>query len=463
MSSIIIFITTLLLVILTNHLLKDNLKKNNICKVLAIIYFSLYFISLILPDGFIKSVGDDIFQLKELNKFHAILRDFEAILPIVFIIATFYENKFFKNIAVYGAIIITTISIFSYRTYLLYYTDSTGRGINMIYWLAQPIKDFALNKYFRLILLIIKWFVSYFISFKILINDKYYLKRINLKDFLYTILILLLLLIQMAPIYIFQILFGYSNIKFKPFSIMHICWIIYVIIKIITLYLIFKNKNYENKYILCLVLALSLIIQYNSMFSLTINIKRLPLQLCNLASYFILISLLSKNKHLFNFTFLINFLGASLALFFPDVKNNGLFEVWNMHFIYEHTNVICIPILCLSLNIFSSLNKRSLFDAFIGFSIYFIICLFLNTFLNAIAIKTNNSYFEVNYLFMYSKKVIIDSLPFLSFLTIIEIGNELYKMMPLVIIFIYFGYSLLYVLLYFLIKIPNLCHKSSKK
>ena len=118
------------------------------------------------------------------------------------------------------------------------------------------------------------------------------------------------------------------------------------------------------------------------MFALTINIKRLPLQLCNLASYLIIIALITKNKHIFNFNFLINAVGATLALAVPDVNGTGIFEVWNMHFIYEHTNVMVVPILCLTLGIFPKMDKRSLLDAFIGFSVYFIICFKRNSYSN---------------------------------------------------------------------------------
>ena len=464
-STIILLVITLITVIVILLLNKKGNENVNtkFSQILAVAYFGLFFVGLILPDAFIKSVGDNIFELNTLSKPHAILRIFNACTPIILIIATFFKNRLFKNLAVYICLPVTIISIFSYNTYMLYYLDPQGRGINMIYWLNQGVKDVSLNQVFRTIWLSLEWLIAFIITLKIYIVDKHRFCVKNAKEWIYLLVTLILLMIQNMPIYVPQILFGYSNIIFDGFSVSHIIWILYLPIKVVVLTLLFKKKSDQTKLALCFVLALSLIIQYNSMFALTINIKRLPLQLCNLASYLIIIALITKNKHIFNFNFLINAVGATLALAVPDVNGTGIFEVWNMHFIYEHTNVMVVPILCLTLGIFPKMDKRSLLDAFIGFSVYFIICLILNTVLNGIAIQTGNNYFEVNYLFMYNKKVIIDLIPAFEIFTRVELGSDIYKMMPHLSLFVYVGYTALYVALYFGLRLKDVIKDKVKE
>lgn len=108
------------------------------------------------------------------------------------------------------------------------------------------------------------------------------------------------------------------------------------------------------------ILALSLLMQYNQMFgAISINIERLPFQLCNIGSYLILVALITKSKKIFNFTVIVNVVGVRFALAVPDLDGEGLFYLYNMHFILEHTNVLVVPILALLLNIFPRLDKKS--------------------------------------------------------------------------------------------------------
>ena len=103
------------------------------------------------------------------------------------------------------------------------------------------------------------------------------------------------------------------------------------------------------------------------MFSaIIINAKRFPFQLCNIGAYLILASLIFKNQKLFNFTFIVNLTGAIFALMVPDLENNGLFQLYNMHFILEHTNILVIPILALCFKLFKPVDKYALKDCFFG-------------------------------------------------------------------------------------------------
>lgn len=462
-GTIILAITTVVIFLLKKLNAKSgNQKMEKIIKILAIAYCGLFLLGLLLPDGFIKSVGDNIEELGQTNYFHAILRIFTAITPIVLVIASFYKKAVFRNIAILVCLPATILSICSYSDYMQYLLSTSGRGLNNIKDVSEGFKSFMLNEGFRATWLVCQWSIGLIIPLKLLFID-HHLIEVNKKSTWINFLVITgCLLIQMCPIYVPQLLFGgYSKIIFDSFSMFHLLWIAYIPIKIIVLYFLFRKKDQTDKFILCLILALTVLIQYNSMFALTINIKRLPLQLCNIASYLMVIALITKNVHLFNFNFLVNVVGASLALLFPDVNGTGIFEVWNMHFIYEHTNVLVVPILCLCLGIFPKLNKYSYRDAVVGFASYFIFCIVIGTFLNGMVTKTGNDYYEVNYLFMFDKDAIVKILPALSFLTTSVTHFGYYQIYPNLVLFVFFGYLLLISLFYLPFGIS--AYKASRK
>ena len=201
------------------------------------------------------------------------------------------------------------------------------------------------------------------------------------------------------------------------------------------------------------------------MFSaISINIERLPLQLCNIGAYLILVSLIFKNQKLFNFSIIVNLTGAIFALAAPDLEGKGLFYLWNMHFIFEHTNIIIIPILALCFKLFKKLDKYALRDCIVGFSCYFLLVLILGTLFNAIALKTGNNFYKANYLFMFDKvkaeKVIkgIGTIFDIKF----NIG-EFIVFYPVVQLLIFIVFATSCVLVYFLIKLVYLINDNINK
>lgn len=150
-------------------------------------------------------------------------------------------------------------------------------------------------------------------------------------------------------------------------------------------------------------------------------------------------------------------MGAFLAILLPDVNNNGIFNVWNMHFITEHSHIVIVPLLALTFNIFPPIDNSSLKDALIGFTIYFIFCFIIGTFMNGLVNITNNNKFEVNYMFMFDMKKAVETLPFLKNLADVEITCfKYFTIYPLVQLLVYFGYSSFCILMWFILK---LCFK----
>ncbi len=416
---------------------------NKIVKVLGITYVVLTFVTIFLPDGLIKSVSDPS-ELVGANKWCCVLRIMLAINPVIITIVSFFKSRTFKNIAIYWTLPWTFISIFFYNEYMECFLSPNGRGLYQTRGIPEALKTLMMNETFRGIIFCIQWILVVSICLKLLLIDKHVFKINDYREILRFGIVLILLLIQMMPIYIPQLLAeGFGPFLFERFSPLHFVWIFYLVGKIIVLWLLFRNKSEEDKYLLCIVLALSVMFQYNSMFSLTINIKRLPLQLCNLASYLMLIALIMKNRFIFNFNFLVNMVGAVIALLVPDVNGRNIFEVWNLHFIYEHTNVVVVPILALLFGLFPKIDKVAYCDAIIGFSGYFVVVLILGIIFNNLAIKLDNSDFEANYLFMFDPEVACGTLPFLKSFIKVSLVIKNATIYPLLMLLVYFGYLLI--------------------
>ena len=178
----------------------------------------------------------------------------------------------------------------------------------------------------------------------------------------------------------------------------------------------------------------------------------MPLQLCNLASYIILYSLISKNRTAFLFNLLVNVAGAILAVIILDADNTNLISKGNIHYIVEHNNVVVIPLLCLMLGIFEPLKKGE-FKVFVkSFTIYFVIIYILGTAFNSIYTATGNDYFKCNYLFMFDAVKAKKLIPFTSYLFDLDITIGSVSLYPLVQIPIYLVFTGLGYISYLILK-----------
>lgn len=452
-------------VILTSYFLckyifyKNNENFNKIIsktlKVLVIVYCSLCFLTIFLPDAFTICYSANEVALTSKEKMFAIVRWFSTLSFVMLPLAVFFKNRTIKHIAIYFCLAMTIVSLIYYPTFLEYYTSTLGRGLNSISVLSQSFKNFLINPIFRSFIIAIQWILEFSIIIVLAFQDKSILEFKDKNEYLYFFLILITSLIGCVPIYVPQHIFGYTSIIFKAWSLPHILWLFLVIGLLFSLYFIFKNKSQENKLLLCFVMSLSLVLQYTQMFSaISINFERLPFQLCNIGAYLILFSLITRNEHLFNFTVIVNVVGVMFALSMPDLDGEGLFYLYNMHFVLEHTNVLIIPILALALKLFPRLNKTALKDCIIGFSIYFVSVLFLGTLFNAISSITNNYFYHANYLFMFDKVKAIKLIPSLSVLFDIKfsIGKH-FVFYPVLQILVYIVFTAVCVVMYYLIQL----------
>ena len=372
---------------------------------------------------------------------------------IVLPLAVFFKNKIIRNIAIYVCPLISIVQFFVYPDLLEVFTASNGRGLNSLAIASEGFKSFMLNPEFRGAIFALTLAVEITIPVLLGVHEKHVFDVKNVKEWGITALVFVATLLSCVPISVPQHLFGYSNVIFDAWTLPHIGWILFVVVEVVCLYYIFRKRSQEEKMIMLFVLSLSLIMQYNQMFgAISINIERLPLQLCNVGSYLVLFTLITKSKKLFDFAVIVNVVGVLFALAMPDLDGKGLFYLYNMHFIFEHTNVLVVPILALLLKIFERLDKKSLKHFFFGFLIYFVSVFVLGTMFNAIAKTTGKDFWNANYLFMFDQETAADFVPFLGKLFDFNISVGALTFYPLMLITVYVVFNAICLVVYYAIQ-----------
>lgn len=432
--------------------MKQNIDKY--LKISCIIYMILIIIGIFLPDAYVMGIQD---LTERPNAFLMIIKWFNYVSVLAFPIAVSYKRPTFKKICVYFCSVIGIIFLLLYSEVIKGYTSELGTGICDIRYLPPFVESFMKNVIFRSIFffstILIELVTVGLIIYEDLKNEKT-IFRFKKSDVVNLVIILPLLIMSILPPYALEgIFFTYTNVIFKAFTIPHFIWLICIVAEIVICVIIFRKKTKEDAIILVTILALSLFVQFNLLFSTLgeLTCKRLPLQLCNIASYLTIISIVFNKRKLFLFNALVNIPGALIAVFVMDVEGKGILYWSNIHYIVEHHNVIVVPLLCLLLGVFEPLKKEDFKAYAIYFSVYYLIILVLGTTFNALYKSTGSSYFYCNYLFMFDKDTAVRLIGSLGNLFDIKImlGNiTLYPVIQLAVYVIFFLIgSLTYVIL----------------
>ena len=425
-------------------------------RILVLTFMTLTFINVLLPDSFV--IG--IHMLPEgdrLNAFQMIIRWFNFSSFVILPVAVYFDRNLFKKIAIYFCLPVSLIYTCMAGVILPCYTSELGTGIVDIRYLPEFLTSLMHNGAFRGTLFFAMCLSGIATVVLLILRDTSIFKFTK-KQIAPFALLLLGSIITILPIYALEGIFNtYTDFIFKAFSSLHIGWILLLIAEGVALTLIFRKRSYEDRYILVLVLALSLFLQYNQLFSSLgeLTCKRMPFQLCNIAAYLILVSIVTKNRSLFLFNILINVAGGLIALFVMDAEtSNGILSKGNIHYIVEHHNVILTPLLCLFLGIFKPIEKKD-FKAFVkGFSLYFIFIFVIGTVFNSIYLADTaaNDYFKCNYLFMFDKETAARLLPFAGSLFDIKLNIGPIVTYPLVQALVYIAFFAIGTGMFFLLK-----------
>lgn len=386
---------------------KFHIDLDKIMKILVIVLISISFIEIFLPDAFsLRYIWDFNYLKENHDPFHAIIRAFNAMAVITLPFAVFYKKASFIKITSYILLPAIFVNIVCYYQYIDYFTSDLTLQYATVF--GDKLYPYLTNEVFRSIVFGLIMGLELIIATYVLLFNLDSLKFKNKKEIGIFFALLAALFLSNMPIYtIQQIIGGTTNITFNFGDPMHFIFMGLIVIEGFILTIIFKNQSYENKYILLLIMSISLMFQYNTFFKTdgVITATRYPLQLCNIAGAFLITTLLLKSQKMFHFTVVVNVTGALIAIILCDsTKDVGFLYCMNIHYMVEHCNVLLVPLLGLILGVFEPLKKKDLKHFVVGFSIYYGVVLIIGTILNGIANKTGNDYFTCNYLFMFQKE-----------------------------------------------------------
>lgn len=416
-----------------------NGKLSIIARRLVIAYMILTFVSILMPDEFVLGIADLKYKPDTVQM---IVRWFNFVSFVALPIAVYFDKPLFKKIAVYFCLPIAIVYSCYFGKMLVGFTSELGTGISDIRYLPEFISNFFYNPVFRGVLFFSILLCQIGTILILLLKDYSFLK-FNKRDVLNFALVVVLLIFSIIPPYALEGIFNtYTNVIFKPFSILHFVWIVLIILEVFICTIVFKKRTMEDRYILVLILALSLLLQFNQLFATLgeLTCKRMPLQLCNIAAYLILVSIITKNRNLFLFNILVNVAGGIIAAIVLDVEGKGILYWSNIHYIIEHNNVIVVPLLCLLLGIFEPITKKDYKMFVIDFSLYYIIIFILGTIFNGLYKLTGSDYFYCNYLFMFDRDTAERLVGFALVLFDMKLKIGTFTMYPIAQIVIYFAF-----------------------
>ena len=444
MYSGIIFSVSVLIVLALFFVFRKKTSEtfNKFAKVLVVVYCAIGFFRFFLSDSFIYVINGANFNGKYYDTtdvLQTILRWGYYMGYVVVPMAVFFDSRLWKNLMSYVFLPFAILSAVFVNDYMVYFLDPIGHGLHFATW-------------FRYLFFILELVLAIVIPVIVQIKHKHvfnFKDKIEWRNFL---LALPCVIIVMMPVYVPQSLIGYSKLLAEIGSPFHIAWIAVSVILTLFLYYMFRFSSYRIRYMLIVFLTLALFYNYDSCFLMGFTLSRLPIQLCNLASYIYMIAIIFKREKFFQFAFLANITGAIIAFIASDFSG-GAFKFWNVHFVYEHTLVLMIPALAMGLRVFPRITRKALAYSAIGFTIYFIFCVTAGVLINGFVENTTESKLLVNYFFMFDLDKALKYVPFISIIkyTKFVIGN--FTFYPLLAVIIYFAFSILYILFYKLTKV----------
>ena len=395
----------------------DNPIVDKTVRTTLVVWMCLYFLNLFLPDGLVLRAYENLsYFVGGENIWIVLLRWCNDLAFLVLPVAVFFKKRTFVKITAFFLLPICLINVGIYCVNIEFFTSPLGAGIAELRFLSDSVKEFLRSEVFRGIWYGIVTFLELMIIVFVVLRNLDVLKqKPDKKGLLAGIGAFVALFFSIMPIYAPQYIFkGYSLVgenafdTFKMGTPFHIIWIVAVILEGILLTKLFKKRSYEDRYIVILMLALSLIMQYNQMFTCVgeITAHRMPFQLCNMAGFFILLMLLTRSEKVYHFVLVINAVGAVIAMVLCDTTPFGVAYVMNIHYIFEHTVVILAPVLCATLGIFPKLKNKHVIDFITGFTLYFAFVLLIGGIFTGLKELggANADYWNCNYLFMFNKE-----------------------------------------------------------
>ena len=392
-----------------------------------------------LSDSYLYVINGGLFEdtrYNTSNHFHTILRWGYFLNYTVLPIAIFFKSRLFKNIASYVCLAFSVLSVIYFNEYMGYFLSPLGKGLHF-------------NPTFRRMYFAFELILAIVIPVVMQIKQKHYFNIFDKWEWIKFFTLFPIIALTLVPVYVPQALIGYSSYTPQKGGNYHILWILFIIALVLVIYHLFRFRSYHDRFLLCVFLTIALFYHYDTLYLMGFTYKRLPVQLCNVAAYFYIIAIPLKLKRMFNFCFLTNVVGALIAIVIPTFSY-GDTSFWALHYVFEHTLVFAIPLICMGLRIFPRLTPKAILHSFVGFTIYFVCVFLIGTHVNGYASRIG---YRVNYFYMFDLEFAYKHFSFLKFTRYYHYEFGRYEVYPLVILIVYLGYQVFYLLSYALTKL----------
>ena len=413
-----------------------------VLRIFTIVFCIVGFFRFMLCDGFIYVINGGVMHeiyYENSDLLSTILRwgyfAHYSVLPM----AVFTKSRLFRNLACYYCLPFSVLSAVYFERFMPYFTQNTGVGI------YAPAT-------FRYVYFVVELVLAISIILTLCVREKHVLRVTDPWEIVRLIISLPFIAFCTMPAYVPQSIFGYSGIEVSTFGAVHLLWMAALVVITLVLYRIFRFRGFEDRYNLCLFLTFALFFHYNSLYLMGFSLPRLPIQLCNLAAFFYIIAIPFKLNKFFQFCFIVNITGTLIAILSPDFATTGL-GFWNLHYVYEHSLVLMIPVLAMGLRIFPRITRRSLKYAAIGFACYFVFCVIGGGLLNIFSNYTGQ---EVNYFFMFDFDKAKTFVSFISFVDMWSVTIGAFTFYPILMMIIFVAFSLLCLVFY---RVVLYCYK----
>ena len=391
-------------------------------KIMTVVFCLLGLSRLILFDNFAETV------LNFADPLQTFLRWGYHIGYAVIPMAVFTKSRLFRNIATYFSSAMALLSVIFINSTMEYILSTKGHEFG---------SNVRLTPFLHYFLYISEIALALAIPVLMAIKRKHKIEIHNREELIHIAIGLPAILVQMMPSYIPQSLFGYTSIDFSSFSPFHLGWIVLIAVECVILYLYFRHRSAEDKYNLLLFLVFAQVFHTVSIFLRGFLLGRMPIQLCSIAAFFYFFTVATRSRSMFGFCYLANIVGAVVAIFLAAFDVGAMY-FFTLHYIYEHTFVMLMPILAVALGVFPRLERRDLSCALGVFTIYFLAC-----YTSGILINTLTGVYTVNYFYMFDYSVALKYVPFATFTGAIEISLGALKVYPILIGVIYMVFVLL--------------------
>ena len=403
-------------------------------RALTVVFCAIGFFRFMLCDGFIFVINGglmDLVHYEQTDILSTVLRwgyfAHYSVLPM----AVFTKSRLFRNLACYYCLPFSILCTVFFERFMPYFTQDTGRGI-------------YLPPTFRYVYFVTELVLALSIVLMLCLRERHVLRVRDLGEVARLLVSLPFVAFITLPAYVPQSIVGYSSLHASTFGTFHFVWMGVLAAATLALYRIFRFRSREDRYNLCLFLTLVLFFHYNSLYLMGFSLPRLPIQLCNLAAFFYMIAIPLRLEKFFQFCFIVNITGTLIAILSPDFATTGL-GFWNLHYIFEHSLVLMIPVLAMGLRLFPRITRRSLKYAAIGFACYFLFCVIGGSLLNIFSDYTGE---EVNYFFMFDLDKAKTFVSFISFVEVLPVTVGAYTFYPIMMLVVFIAFSLLCLVFY---------------